>query len=210
MCRIFSSYQSNIIKSAKTKNGYDKMKNAGNVSIRELTKFYSKSRQRLLNFLRKNVNEPDAQDILHDAFIKAWQNLCKFQGKAKIATWFSAILRNLVYDHYKRKYRFVQLQTEPADPRSYRQIEQHSQNELKSLLQKAIESLPNRKYRQIIKLRYYDHLKLTQIHKILNLSYKAAEMQHRRALKALKELILKEPSLGGLLEYVKTKGFKKC
>ncbi len=156
----------------------------------ELTQFCSKDRHKFLNFLRKNVNDSDSQDILHDAFIKATQNLPKFQRKAKLSTWFSAILRNLVCDHYRDKRQSDQLQLEITHSNSYQPLEQHLREELKCLVHKAINSLPNPSYREIIRLRYYDRLQLTQIDQILAISYKAAEMQHRRALKVLRSSIL--------------------
>ena len=176
----------------------------------ELTQFCSKNRHKFLNFLRKNVNDSDAQDILHDGFIKATQNLCRFQRKAKLSTWFTAILRNLICDHYKNKRQSDQLQPEIIYPNSHQPLEHYLRDELKCLLQKVINSLPNPSCREIIRLRYYDRLQLTQIHKILGISYKVAEMQHRRALKALRSSILKDPKFEGLLEYAKAKGFKKC
>ena len=186
------------------------MKKVDSSAVKELVTFYSKNRQKFLNILRKNVNEPDTQDILHDAFIKAWENFRNFQGKANITTWFSVILRNLVYEHYSHKRRYQQLQTETIEDNSSLPSEQHLQNEVSSLLQQAIQSLPNTNYRQIIKLRYYNYLKFVQIHKTLGIKYKTAKVQHHRALKILKKLILKDPSFGGLLEYVKAKGFKNC
>ena len=176
------------------------MKNANSLSV--LTEFYLKNRLRLFNFLRKSVNEPDAQDILHDGFILAWQNISKFQEKAKISTWFYAILRNLVNAFYNRKHRANQHRTDTVNDNLYHSFEPDLHTELKSLVQKAVESLPNPNHRQIITLRYYQNLKLTQIHKHLRLRYKTTEMQHRRALKNLKDLILKDPTFGGLLEYV--------
>lgn len=176
----------------------------------ELTKFCSQNRQRFINFLRRNVNDSNTEDILHDAFIKATQNLCKFRCKAKLSTWFSSILYNLVCDYYKDKHQSGQLQPEIVHSNSYHPLERYLQDELKCLLQKAINSLPNPSYRKIIKLRYYEHLQLTEIHKALDINYKATEMQHRRALKALRTLILKEPQFRGLLEYAREKGFKKC
>ena len=176
----------------------------------ELTDFCSKERHKFLIFLKKNVNGSDTEDILHDAFIKATQNLCKFQGKAKLSTWFSSILHNLICDYYKDKQQAGQLQPEVVYPNSYHPLERYLQDELKCLLQKAINSLPNPNHREIIKLRYYCHLQLTEIREILKIDYKATESRHRQALKTLRSLILKEQQFRGLLEYARTKGFKKC
>jgi len=120
----------------------------------ELTKFCSKDRHKFLNFLRKNVDDSDAQDILHNAFIKATQNLPKFQRKAKPSTWFSAILHNLVCDHYKNKRQSNQLRQEIVHSSSYHPLERYLQEELKCLLQKAINSLPNPNHNEAHRKKY--------------------------------------------------------
>jgi RNA polymerase sigma-70 factor (ECF subfamily) len=44
--------------------------------------------------LRYLGNEDDAQDVMHDAFVKVYASISKFRGDAKIDTWISRIMAN--------------------------------------------------------------------------------------------------------------------
>ena len=44
--------------------------------------------------LRYLGNEDDAQDIMHDAFVKVFANIAKFRGDAAIKTWITRIMVN--------------------------------------------------------------------------------------------------------------------
>ena len=48
-------------------------------------------------------NETDAQDVLQDAYIKAWQNLERLQEPDKFSNWFSLIVANTALDTLKKK-----------------------------------------------------------------------------------------------------------
>lgn len=50
------------------------------------------------------LNTPEAEEVAQDAFVKAFQNLAKFQGTAKFSTWLYRIVFNTAIS-YKRKYR---------------------------------------------------------------------------------------------------------
>jgi RNA polymerase sigma-70 factor (ECF subfamily) len=45
----------------------------------------------------------EAQDASQDAFVKAWKNIKRFDGRAKFYTWFSVILRNCCRDRLRRR-----------------------------------------------------------------------------------------------------------
>ena len=47
----------------------------------------------------------DALDASQDAFVRAWRNIRRFEGKAAFYTWYSAILRNVCLDRLKRRTR---------------------------------------------------------------------------------------------------------
>lgn len=48
-------------------------------------------------------NETDAQDVLQDSYMKAWQNLDKLQEPDKFINWFSLIVANTALDALKKK-----------------------------------------------------------------------------------------------------------
>lgn len=50
---------------------------------------------RVFNFvLRMTANEQDAEDVVQEAFVKAWRNLRAYDGRSKFTTWLYAIAKN--------------------------------------------------------------------------------------------------------------------
>ncbi|MFP4052410.1 MAG: RNA polymerase sigma factor [Phycisphaerae bacterium] len=45
----------------------------------------------------------DAQDVSQEAFVKAWRNIKRFDGRSRFYTWFSVILRNCCRDRLRKR-----------------------------------------------------------------------------------------------------------
>ncbi|MFP4141374.1 MAG: RNA polymerase sigma factor [Planctomycetota bacterium] len=45
----------------------------------------------------------EAQDASQEAFVKAWKNIKRFDGRSKFYTWFSVILRNCCRDRLRKR-----------------------------------------------------------------------------------------------------------
>lgn len=50
-------------------------------------------------------NREDAEDIVQDAFLKAYRNLSSFRGQSSFYTWFYRIVFNLAIDLSRKRYR---------------------------------------------------------------------------------------------------------
>lgn len=48
------------------------------------------------------ISRQDAEDLVQDAFLRAWTYRHSFNGKAKSATWFYTIVSNVMADHFRR------------------------------------------------------------------------------------------------------------
>lgn len=61
-------------------------------------------RAQLLHMARRMTNSSeDSEDILQDAFLKAYQALPKFRGEAKMSTWLSAIVQNTALEYLRSR-----------------------------------------------------------------------------------------------------------
>jgi RNA polymerase sigma-70 factor, ECF subfamily len=47
---------------------------------------------------RMTGNEQDAEDVVQDAFLRAYRNLCRFEERARFASWLHRIAANCAYD----------------------------------------------------------------------------------------------------------------
>ena len=99
-------------------------------------------------------NREDAEDVVQDAFLKAYQNLGQFQGQSKFYTWLVRIAVNeaLMRLRRRRPERMVSIDEdvkteEDSMPReiadwSPNPEQQYTQAELKDILGKTIQGLP--------------------------------------------------------------------
>ncbi|MBK6372636.1 MAG: sigma-70 family RNA polymerase sigma factor [Saprospiraceae bacterium] len=62
--------------------------------------------------LRFAANENDAQDLLHDGFIKVINNFSKFQIGTSLPSWLHRVMVNSCIDHYRK---MVRRKTEDID-----------------------------------------------------------------------------------------------
>lgn len=53
-------------------------------------------------------NAEDAEEITQEAFVKVWNHLADFDGKASFSTWFYRIVTNTALDHRRRNKRHMQ------------------------------------------------------------------------------------------------------
>lgn len=64
---------------------------------------------RLYNYILRMVGNPaDAEDLLQEVFLRAYQGLPSFDGRASLGTWLYRIATNLCIDHQRRRARRVQ------------------------------------------------------------------------------------------------------
>src|ERR1700716_2399552 len=116
----------------------------------ELVKRYDRNVFRIAQHITHT--EEDAQDVVQEAFLKAYQNLEQFQGNSKFYTWLVRIAVNeALMKLRKRKSDKTVPLDEPVDTGEetvVREVavwddpeKQYSQDELKHILDEAIQSL---------------------------------------------------------------------
>jgi RNA polymerase sigma-70 factor (ECF subfamily) len=72
--------------------------------IREFLETAERRRPQLLRMARRltNSNE-DAEDILQEAFMKAFKALAKFRGESQMSSWLGAIVQNTAHEHLRSR-----------------------------------------------------------------------------------------------------------
>jgi RNA polymerase sigma-70 factor (ECF subfamily) len=136
---------------------------------------------------RMVLSHEDANDILQNTFMKAWNRMDDFHGESKISTWLSRIALNESVDflrHNKRQINAIDdgmsvADTLMADP-------YFDGSEIEARLQQAIASLPEVQ-RTVFQLRYYDDMKYSDMSKLLNTSEGALKASYHIAVKKISE-----------------------
>lgn len=153
-----------------------------NLSAEEIYKEY---RDKVFSYVRSKVNNyQDAEDLCEDVFVKVYQKLDKYdETKSAFSTWIYNITKNTVIDFYRSN----RIEYELFDNYDYISEEDDSINDLDiELLTKALNNL-SQELRDLIILRYYDDLPLTEVSKRMNISYGMIKVKHREALSILKK-----------------------
>jgi RNA polymerase sigma-70 factor (ECF subfamily) len=148
-------------------------------------------------------NQQDAEDVLQDAFLKAYTNLHRFQGNSRFYTWLVRIAVNeaLMKLRKRRGDRSVSLDEPIAtddDRFMPREIEDwaddpeklYAKTELQQILNGAIESLEPQ-FRTVVVLRDVESLSTEETAEILELSVPAVKSRLLRGRLKLREKLNK-------------------
>jgi RNA polymerase sigma-70 factor (ECF subfamily) len=161
--------------------------------------------QRKIYRLAKNItqNNEDAEDVLQETFLKAYEHLPGFQGASKFYTWIVRIAVNQALMKLRKRKgdRFVSLD-EPVDTGEEtvkREIavwednpeERYSREEIQQILDDAVESLkPD--FRTVFMLRDIEELSTEETAEALGISIPAVKSRLLRARLALREKLTRQ------------------
>jgi len=129
---------------------------------------FSRHRQRAFALAYQYVNDyEDAKDIVQDAFIKAYQNLSKFDFKKSFSPWLMTIVRNLSIDFLRRRKK-VSPDGLPENIPATGVQSRPERNVLRNEIWAALKSL-NKEQREIIFLKDYQGYSYNEIAEILKI-----------------------------------------
>ncbi len=134
------------------------------------------------------VSHDDANDVVQNAFIKAWMNIDSFESKSKISTWLSRIAINEALDFLRKnqKQERISADEDPVVANNLIADEYFDGDETQLQLQKSIALLPDVQ-RTVFTLRYFDEMKYSEISKILGTSEGALKASYHLAVKKIEE-----------------------
>ncbi|MBO6018620.1 MAG: sigma-70 family RNA polymerase sigma factor [Prevotella sp.] len=135
------------------------------------------------------LTHDDANDVLQNAFLKAWQALESFHGDSKLLTWLSRIAINESLDFMRRQKNMAAVSTDDSDLGVANQLmadDYFDGDETEAQLQEAIASLPDVQ-RTVFQLRYYDEMKYSEISRLLDTSEGALKASYHIAVKKITE-----------------------
>ena len=162
----------------------------------ELVSRYDRKIYRLARHITNSAE--DAEDVLQETFLKAFEHLDGFQGQAKFYTWLVRIAVNesLMKLRKRKSDRTVSLDepSDNGDEPMVREVavwdgnpeQQYSSEELRSILDKAIQSLKPA-FRTVFLLRDVEELSTEETAAALELSIPAVKSRLLRARLELRE-----------------------
>ena len=152
--------------------------------------------QRLYRVARAILrDDAEAEDVMQDAYVRAYQNLASFEGRAKFVTWLTRIAVHEALTRSRRRLRFQAF--DPADesngeimqspPSSTRSPEQQAYDrELAAVLEKAVLSL-SEDHRLVFVLRDLEGMTTEETAHCLNLTEENVKVRLHRARAGLRK-----------------------
>lgn len=149
----------------------------------ELVMRYQKKMMRIAFRLTRDLNE--AEDVVQESFIKAYQKLDTFEGRASFKSWLYQITLNTA----KNKIRSGSRISVGTDGMSIGVNEtmnfELAEKDVRESLKGEIDKLPQRQ-RLALTLRVFDDLSFREIAEIMECPYDTAKANYRHALMKLK------------------------
>lgn len=207
----------NILNSNDETSLVDQARNGSSEAMEQLVGLYEGRLFRLAQNI--TINHEDTEEVVQNAFVKAFKNLAAFRGDSRFYTWIVRIAVNEALMKVRgRRYREISLD-EPKDAGDHtvvREIEdwgpnperRYSQEELRGILETTISRLRH-EYRIVFQLRDVEGFSTEETARALDLSSSAVKTRLRRARFQLRDSldIYFRPAKKGLLRRKETETF---
>ena len=134
------------------------------------------------------LNHDDANDIMQNVFLKAWNSLGDFQSRSRLSTWLYRIAINEALDfmRHQKKVAAVSADEDLAVAGRLLADDYFDGDRTEAMLQEAISRLPDVQ-RAVFNLRYYDEMKYSEMSGVLHTSEGALKASYHLAVKKITE-----------------------
>lgn len=138
------------------------------------------------------LTHEDADDVLQNAFIKAWNGLATFHGDAKLITWLTRIVINESLDWVRRQKNAFSVSTDDSEATGVANMlmadKYFDGDRAEAMLHEAISRLPDVQ-RTVFELRYFEEMKYSDISHITGTSEGALKASYHIAVKKITEFL---------------------
>ncbi len=168
---------------------------AGETALYEL--LMRRYNQRLYRVARAILrDDAEAEDVMQDAYVRAYQHLASFEGRSKFATWLTRIAVHEALARSRKRSRFQSLDAEDSNGDIMKTAtstdrtpeKQAYDRELSQVLEKAILAL-SEDYRLVFTLRDVEGMSTAETAECLNLTQENVKVRLHRAHAALRKQI---------------------
>lgn len=158
--------------------------------------------QRLYRVARSVLrNDGEAEDVIQDAYVRAFSHLNQFAGRSKFSTWLTKIALHEALARRSEKHRFIDPENGMERGDGMQEFESKTDNpenhllrrEMVAIMESAIDSLPE-KYRLVFMLREVEGLNTEESSVCLGVGEEAVKSRLFRARSMLRRKIVSRMS----------------
>jgi RNA polymerase sigma factor (sigma-70 family) len=139
---------------------------------------------------RYSNNAEDAEDLIHDTYIKVFDKISTFKGNSSLTSWVCSIAVNAALSNFRKNKKFRLVDLDSADVVALAENRDDTFAE-KPNLNKAIDAIRQlpEGYQMVLNLYAVENYSHKQIAQALDISVGTSKSQLARARKKLTELI---------------------
>jgi len=143
-------------------------------------------------------NLENTHETMQNTYLKILEGKAKYNGTATFKTWLFSIIRNTAIDLYRKRSRNELMVVKRGEVienlGGMAEIEEKiEKNEIKQMLQKALETL-SEKQQEVLHLVFYHSLSINDAATIMEISIGSARTHYERGKKHLRKLLIKANS----------------
>jgi RNA polymerase sigma-70 factor (ECF subfamily) len=151
----------------------------------------------------------DVEDLMQETFIKAYQALAKFEGRASFKTWLIKIMLNECYHRAQKQSSFKEIPTEAFVDKNTPMFSKNNvtdiestiaNRELRSVIEKAILKIPV-DYRMVFSLREINGFNVSETARALNITETNVKVRLNRAKAMLRRELEKMYSAEEIFQF---------
>jgi RNA polymerase sigma-70 factor (ECF subfamily) len=147
-------------------------------------------------------NELDAEEVLQDCFLKAYNSLQGFKQESKFSTWFYKIVYNTALTRLSFRKRKIENEMSSLDDHfelEYKSdVNEIDNREMSALLKKLISRLPEN-HAAVVSMFYLDEMSCEEISEVINISVSNVKVMLYRSRNSLKNIIVDNNMIEELL-----------
>ncbi len=138
-------------------------------------------------------NEHEAEDVIQDAYVRAYEHLAQFAGRSRFSTWLTRIAVHEAWRRVRRTRKNHEL-SESSTPllAPSRASDSPEQNlltvEARRLLEEAIKVLPER-LRTVFVMRFLEEMSTAEVAECLEITEEVAKMRLLRARRMVRHAL---------------------
>ena len=154
---------------------------------------FDKYQQRVFSFSCNYLGKSEAEEIVQSVFVKVWESRKTINEEMKFSSYLFTISKNSILNCLRYNTYINNLSANIRSNNSKRFNSEETgevveYQELKSIIEKAINELPERR-RTIFLLNREEGLSYSEISNVLDISVNTVDTQIRRSLKYLRERV---------------------
>ncbi len=134
---------------------------------------------------RMVLSHDDADDVLQNTFIKAWNAIDSFRQESRLQTWLFRIAINESLNHLTKKKQNLSLDMPEGSVADMLEGDSYFDgDEVQRQFQEAISTLPD-KQRTVFNLKYFEEMKYEDMSDMLGTSIGALKASYHHAVKKI-------------------------